>query len=397
MNHQSSYKAPRSERTSSTGSSYTTRSHRNKKKNPYTRTSWKDNPVLRNLIFFVLPVLVINGLIFFFAVYTPKVELDIGDTTDYKSVDVTVRVHSLLPLKNSSITLDSAPLEMERDGQTYTATLTANGVVEVTAESINGMSRTVFEHVMVLDDTAPTVDEDYTLNSNFLTITVSDSLSGVNYDELYGRDEDGERVEPTSIDQETGTVVFPMSGNTITVHIEDFVGNAAEPSYSIRIEGLEEDAEENEEDSAENSEDEEDDSESTRSTTAARETTRSTTAARETTRSTTAARETTRSTTAARETTRSTTAARETTRSTTAARETTRSTTAARETTAASTTAASTTAASTTAAPSTSASTTAASTTQAQGPGVSSTTASQAAEPISPDSSGQTDTIIPLD
>ena len=377
MNHQSSYKAPRSERTSSTGSSYTTRSHRNKKKNPYTRTSWKDNPVLRNLIFFVLPFLVINGLIFFFAVYTPKVELDIGDTTDYKSVDVTVRIHSLLPLKNSSITLDSAPLEMERDGQTYTATLTANGVVEVTAESINGMSRTVFEHVMVLDDTAPTVDEDYTLNSNFLTITVSDSLSGVNYDELYGRDEDGERVEPTSIDQETGTVVFPMSGNTITVHIEDFVGNAAEPSYSIRIEGLEEDAEENEEDSAENSEDEEDDSESTRSTTAARETTRSTTAARETTRSTTAARETTRSTTAARETTRSTTAAR--------------------ETTAASTTAASTTAASTTAAPSTSASTTAASTTQAQGPGVSSTTASQAAEPISPDSSGQTDTIIPLD
>ena len=377
MNHQSSYKAPRSERTSSTGSSYTTRSHRNKKKNPYTRTSWKDNPVLRNLIFFVLPFLVINGLIFFFAVYTPKVELDIGDTTDYKSVDVTVRVHSLLPLKNSSITLDSAPLEMERDGQTYTATLTANGVVEVTAESINGMSRTVFEHVMVLDDTAPTVDEDYTLNSNFLTITVSDSLSGVNYDELYGRDEDGERVEPTSIDQETGTVVFPMSGNTITVHIEDFVGNAAEPSYSIRIEGLEEDAEENEEDSAENSEDEEDDSESTRSTTAARETTRSTTAARGTTRSTTAARETTRSTTAARETTRSTTAAR--------------------ETTAASTTAASTTAASTTAAPSTSASTTAASTTQAQGPGVSSTTASQAAEPISPDSSGQTDTIIPLD
>ena len=377
MNHQSSYKAPRSERTSSTGSSYTTRSHRNKKKNPYTRTSWKDNPVLRNLIFFVLPFLVINGLIFFFAVYTPKVELDVGDTTDYKSVDVTVRIHSLLPLKNSSITLDSAPLEMERDGSTYTATLTANGVVEVTAESINGMSRTVFEHVMVLDDTAPTVDEDYTLNSNFLTITVSDSLSGVNYDELYGRDEDGERVEPTSIDQETGTVVFPMSGNTITVHIEDFVGNAAEPSYSIRIEGLEEDAEENEEDSAENSEDEEDDSESTRSTTAARETTRSTTAARETTRSTTAARETTRSTTAARETTRSTTAAR--------------------ETTAASTTAASTTAASTTAAPSTSASTTAASTTQAQGPGVSSTTASQAAEPISPDSSGQTDTIIPLD
>lgn len=391
MNHQSSYKAPRSERTSSSGSSYTTRSHRNKKKNPYSRTSWKDNPILRNLVFFVLPFFLINGLIFFFAVYTPKVELDISDTTDYKSVDVTVRIRSLLPLKSSSITVDSAPLETERSGHTYTATLTSNGVVEVTAESINGMSRTVYEQVATLDDTAPSVDEDYTLNSNFLTITVSDSLSGVNYDKLYGRNEDGERIEPTSIDRETGTVVFPMSGNTIVVHIEDFVGNAAEPSYSIRIEGLDE-----EEDDKETSSKDPEEDEDTKSSGSSRETTRSTTAAKETSKASTAAKTTTKAATAAKTTTKAATTTKETTKSTTAAKETAKSTTAAKETTRATTAARETTAASTTAAPATAAPTTAAPTTAAQGPGVSSTTAAQPAEPVSPDNSGQADTIIPL-
>ena len=394
MNHQSSYQAPRSERTSSSGSSYTTRGHRNKKKNPYNRTSWKDNPILRSLVFYILPFFVINGLIFFFAVYTPSIELTVGDTTDYQSVNVSFRVKSLLPVKHTTVTLDSQPLEVTKEGKEYHATLTSNGVIQISTESINGMSRTVFEQVNVLDDTPPTIEEDYTLDSNFLTITVSDALSGVDYDNIYGLDEDHQQVEPFSVDQSTGTVVFPMNGNTIVVHIQDFAGNVAEPSYSIRVEGLDEDSEDEsgdeDEPSSSDSEDE-DDSSSTR------ETTRSTTAARETTRSTTAAKETTRSTTAARETTRSTTAARETTRSTTAARETTApsSTAAARETTEAATVPSTTAPVPTapTAAPTTTASPGPGG---ASGPGVSTTAASQPTEPAAPDGDGLVDTIIPL-
>ena len=395
MNHQSSYQAPRSERTSSSGSSYTTRGHRNKKKNPYNRTSWKDNPILRSLVFYILPFFVINGLIFFFAVYTPSIELTVGDTTDYQSVEVSFRVKSLLPVKHTTVTLDSQPLEVTKEGKEYHATLTSNGVIQISTESINGMSRTVFEQVNLLDDTPPTIEEDYTLDSNFLTITVSDALSGVDYDNIYGLDEDHQQVEPFSVDQSTGTVVFPMNGNTIVVHIQDFAGNVAEPSYSIRVEGLDEGSEsesDDEDESSSRDSEDEDDSSSTR------ETARSTTAARETTRSTTAARETTRSTTAARETTRSTTAARETTRSTTAARETTApsSTAAAGETTEAATVPSTTAPVPTapTAAPTTTASPGPGG---ASGPGVSTTAASQPTEPAAPGGNGTADTIIPLD
>ena len=385
MNHQSSYQAPRSERTSSSGSSYTTRGHRNKKKNPYNRTSWKDNPILRSLVFYILPFFVINGLIFFFAVYTPSIELTVGDTTDYQSVNVSFRVKSLLPVKHTTVTLDSQPLEVTKEGKEYHATLTSNGVIQISTESINGMSRTVFEQVNLLDDTPPTIEEDYSLDSNFLTITVSDALSGVDYDNIYGLDEDHEQVEPFSVDQSTGTVVFPMNGNTIVVHIQDFAGNVAEPSYSIRVEGLDEGSEsesDDEDESSSRDSEDEDDSSSTR------ETARATTAARETTRSTTAARETTRSTTAARETTRSTTAARETTApsSTAAARETTEAATV--PSTTAPVPTAPTAAPSTTAAPGPGG---------ASGPGVSTTAASQPTEPAAPGGNGTADTIIPLD
>lgn len=399
MNHQSSYQAPRSERTSSNGSSYTTRGHRNRKKNPYSRTSWKDNPILRNLVFYILPFFVINGLIFFFAVYTPKIELTVGDTTDYRSVEVSFRIKSLLPLKNTTVTLDSQPLEVTKEGKEYRATLTTNGVVQVSAEGINGMSRTVFEHVGVLDDTPPTIEDDYTLDSDFLTITVSDALSGVDYDHIYGLDEDHQQVEPVSLDRDTGTVVFPMSGNTITVHIQDFAGNVTEPSYSIRLEGLDDDSEasedetENEEESSDDSEEESSSKETVRSTTAAK----ATTAAKSTTKATTAAKSTTKATTAARSATKATTAAKETTRATTAAKETTKATTAAKETTRATTAAGTAASRDTTAAPSASAPTAPA--TAAAGPGGTSgpgSTTAAAEQPANPAGNSGADTIIPL-
>ena len=299
-------------------------------------------------------------------------------------MEVAFRVKSLLPVKHPTGTLDSHPLEVTKEGKEYQATLTSSGVIQISTESINGMSRTVFEQVNLLDDTPPTIEEDYSLDSNFLTITVSDALSGVDYDNIYGLDEDHEQVEPFSVDQSTGTVVFPMNGNTIVVHIQDFAGNVAEPSYSIHVEGLDEDSEgesDDEDESSSRDSENEDDSSSTR------ETARATTAARETTRSTTAARETTRSTTAAKETTRATTAARETTApsSTAAAGETTEAATV--PSTTAPVPTAPTAAPTTTASPGPGG---------ASGPGVSTTAASQPTEPAAPDGDGLVDTIIPL-
>ena len=342
MDHHSSYSAPRSDRMSGSPGS---RQGKSAKRNTYNTQSWKDNRILRNLVFYVLPFVVVNLILFTLITASPKIELTIGETTDYKTVDISFRVRSILPIREMTVTLESQPVEVERSDGAYRATLDSNGTLEIYAEGWNGMSVRDNEHIAVLDDAAPVIDqEDYVLEDGHLEFLVSDSQSGVDFSSIYGTEADGQNVRPASYSEDTGRVVFEMEGSDVTVFVSDFAGNISQAAFSIHTNGI--DTENRELDFSEDEEDEEEDSSSssTRETAAASQSTRA--------RSTTAAETTkARSTTAAE-----TTKARETTAAeTTRARETTAAeTTQARETSAAETTASSqeSTAASSQAAPS---------------------------------------------
>lgn len=353
MDHHSSYSAPRSDRMSGSPGS---RRGKSAKRNTYNTQSWKDNRILRNLVFYVLPFVVVNLILFTLITASPKIELTIGETTDYKTVDISFRVRSILPIREMTVTLESQPVEVERSDGAYRATLDSNGTLEIYAEGWNGMSVRDNEHIAVLDDAAPVIDqEDYILEDGHLEFLVSDSQSGVDFSSIYGTEADGQNVRPASYSEDTGRVVFEMEGSDVTVFVSDFAGNISQAAFSIHTNGI--DTENRELDFSEEEEDEEEDSSSssTRETAAASQSTRarSTTAAETTKARSTTAAETTkaRSTTAAE-----TTKARETTAAeTTRARETTAAeTTQARETSAAETTASSqeSTAASSQAAPS---------------------------------------------
>ena len=353
MDHHSSYSAPRSDRMSGSPGS---RRGKSAKRNTYNTQSWKDNRILRNLVFYVLPFVVVNLILFTLITASPKIELTIGETTDYKTVDISFRVRSILPIREMTVTLESQPVEVERSDGAYRATLDSNGTLEIYAEGWNGMSVRDNEHIAVLDDAAPVIDqEDYVLEDGHLEFLVSDSQSGVDFSSIYGTEADGQNVRPASYSEDTGRVVFEMEGSDVTVFVSDFAGNISQAAFSIHTNGI--DTENRELDFSEEEEDEEEDSSSssTRETAAASQSTRarSTTAAETTKARSTTAAETTkaRSTTAAE-----TTKARETTAAeTTRARETTAAeTTQARETSAAETTASSqeSTAASSQAAPS---------------------------------------------
>lgn len=353
MDHHSSYSAPRSDRMSGSPGS---RRGKSAKRNTYNTQSWKDNRILRNLVFYVLPFVVVNLILFTLITASPKIELTIGETTDYKTVDISFRVRSILPIREMTVTLESQPVEVERSDGAYRATLDSNGTLEIYAEGWNGMSVRDNEHIAVLDDAAPVLDqEDYVLEDGHLEFLVSDSQSGVDFSSIYGTEADGQNVRPASYSEDTGRVVFEMEGSDVTVFVSDFAGNISQAAFSIHTNGI--DTENRELDFSEDEEDEEEDSisSSTRETAAASQSTRarSTTAAETTKARSTTAAETTkaRSTTAAE-----TTKARETTAAeTTRARETTAAeTTQARETSAAETTASSqeSTAASSQAAPS---------------------------------------------
>lgn len=353
MDHHSSYSAPRSDRMSGSPGS---RRGKSAKRNTYNTQSWKDNRILRNLVFYVLPFVVVNLILFTLITASPKIELTIGETTDYKTVDISFRVRSILPIREMTVTLESQPVEVERSDGAYRATLDSNGTLEIYAEGWNGMSVRDNEHIAVLDDAAPVIDqEDYVLEDGHLEFLVSDSQSGVDFSSIYGTEADGQNVRPASYSEDTGRVVFEMEGSDVTVFVSDFAGNISQAAFSIHTNGI--DTENRELDFSEDEEDEEEDSSSssTRETAAASQSTRarSTTAAETTKARSTTAAETTkaRSTTAAE-----TTKARETTAAeTTRARETTAAeTTQARETSVAETTASSqeSTAASSQAAPS---------------------------------------------
>ena len=215
MDHHSSYSAPRSDRMSGSPGS---RRGKSAKRNTYNTQSWKDNRILRNLVFYVLPFVVVNLILFTLITASPKIELTIGETTDYKAVDISFRVRSILPIREMTVTLESQPVEVERSDGAYRATLDSNGTLEIYAEGWNGMSVRDNEHIAVLDDAAPVIDqEDYVLEDGHLEFLVSDSQSGVDFSSIYGTEADGQNVRPASYSEDTGRVVFEMEGSDVTV------------------------------------------------------------------------------------------------------------------------------------------------------------------------------------
>lgn len=237
MNRQSSYSAPRSDRSS--GSSLGGRGNKNNRRSNYGRRSWRDNSLLSSLVFIVLPFIVFNIILVYVTTASPKIEITVSDTTDYKTVDISYKVKTLLPIKEMTTTLESQPIEMTRENGSYQATLTANGTFTVYVKSLNGMVSRASESIAVLDDTPPAIDEDnFVMEKGKLEITLTDSQSGINYNSILALDSDKQTVKPVSINKETGRVIFDMEGDSLEVYAEDMAGNPVQSTFSIKTEGL---------------------------------------------------------------------------------------------------------------------------------------------------------------
>ena len=157
MTRHSSYSAPRSERPSG---SYGGQRGRGSKRNTYNKRSWKDNKTLFTLVCFILPFIAINLIILFLAVSTPKIDYTISDTQDYKTVDLSIKIRSLLPLKEMTVTLETKPVELVKEKGVYKTTLEDNGTLEIQVTGWNGMTKSAYEHIATLDDAPPSIDED---------------------------------------------------------------------------------------------------------------------------------------------------------------------------------------------------------------------------------------------
>ena len=184
----------------------------------------KQDDFLHVLLFYILPFIVFNGLLFFLLTTKPKVEITVGTTKDYKTTSVDVTVKSFLPLKSMVSTQESVELPLEKTGRgTYTAAIDKNGVIEVTVSSTNGMVAAAYEPVDILDDLPPSINEDF---------TIEDSQSGVDFSSISGTTAMGTPVTPT-IDKSNGKISFEIDATGLTVYAADMCGNATQANFNM--------------------------------------------------------------------------------------------------------------------------------------------------------------------
>lgn len=115
---------------------------------------------------------------------------------------------------------------------------TNNGALEIYVEGWNGMPARQNEHIAVLDDTAPSIDEETVVME-----TVNWRTRGGQYfrnqlcEAVYATDA-GKRTAPVSYDKETGRITFDLEKGSLTVYLEDMAGNANQSAFSLSTSGM---------------------------------------------------------------------------------------------------------------------------------------------------------------
>lgn len=199
-----------------------------------SRGNQRGKTILHVIFGFLVPYIVLNGIILALVVAKPTIEAAEPDTRDYDTASFTFSVKSLLPLKSVTALLGGDEVPIEKDGNTYSISVESNGNVQLKAVSMNGMTAITNVQINLLDETAPVIDENSAnLGTGYLEFTVSDDQSGVDFSSIYAIDSDGNHLKPTNIDQATGSIMFAMPTDSLTVYVKDNAGNEMSASFNV--------------------------------------------------------------------------------------------------------------------------------------------------------------------
>lgn len=202
----------------------------------YRRRSDKDG-FLHILLFYILPFIVFNSVIFILVTATPKVSITVAETGDYLTTEVTIRTQSLLPLKSITADLDGEIIDLgKKEKGAYTIVIAKNGLLDVELTGFNGMKSAQYEHIDILDDTPPVIENAH-VDDGIVTITFTDSQSGINIDSVHAADSVGQTVKPLNVDPSTNTFSFTMDPAGLRVSGQDRAGNAVQGVFTSHKEG----------------------------------------------------------------------------------------------------------------------------------------------------------------
>lgn len=146
-----------------------------------------------------------------------------------------IDVESLLPVDYVSASLDGEEVALfSPESKLFSADPNGNGTLTITVTLINGQSASQSVQVTGVDCKAPTIVVE-TPTDNCIRLYVTDDLSGVNYETVYGIDKEGNPVQPISVDPETGIITFPYHKAVLDVYITDMAGNQTHMTVSPTV------------------------------------------------------------------------------------------------------------------------------------------------------------------
>ena len=195
------------------------------------------NFFLRIIFGFIVPFIVINGLIYFLYTAHPTINIiqndnnveDDGTANVSFTIDCPIPLSSIIVYRNEE---DSSINEIPytKLGDKYNINISENGTYIIVAKSINNSVAKTSTYIDNLDNTPPIIHmEDAVLIGKSITFVVSDDQSGINYDNLYSIDDSGRKEHPQSLDESSGTVTFRFENtSSLTIHAEDMSGNSIE-------------------------------------------------------------------------------------------------------------------------------------------------------------------------
>lgn len=170
---------------------------------------------LGKMISYVFIVILILLPLMFFHPNIAASRINVNSATD---ATYNIHIQTLLPVTNVSASLDGEPVALiENSQKEYTATLTKNGSLTITATTFNGQKTTRTYAVTHLDTDKPEFIQSYTQDDK-VYLVVQDTFSGIDYENITG-------LTPLSYDESTGTIVFQIPEAPQTVTIPDHAGN----------------------------------------------------------------------------------------------------------------------------------------------------------------------------
>lgn len=142
-------------------------------------------------------------------------------------------VDSLMLVDQVSASIDGNRIPVyEVESHVYSIEPSRNGEMEVTVTLINKQTLTQYVDVRGVDREVPTVAS-CNKEGDELYLYLADSGSGIDFLSIEAAGLDGENIEPSTVDEETGCVILPAVSETINIYVQDLAGNKLQVILTI--------------------------------------------------------------------------------------------------------------------------------------------------------------------